>query len=357
MQKILIISNVFPLEKNTSRGCYILAQAKLLKSAGYDVKIVNPLPFIPPFYSNLNKNFRGFKDIKKNRTVENITIFHPRYFCFPGTLFPKKNQTFAKGVLPKIYHWLGDWKPDIVHLHSIHPLLQIGNNISKKFNSRFFITVHGWDFDVGIKKNGIAYSIQKISPNITGICVVNETHQSIAKRFVGNEKTYYIPCHIDIRDEDKREINDFDSTNKKINLLFPANPSRPEKNYPLFLMTIKKLEERGWKIKKDNLGNLSRKNTLQKFHWADLILLTSKREGGPLVTKEAIYCGTRVVSTSVGDSAKWLPLNSVSNDFAPQTLANNVENALRNNPKTWKVPQKFERTNVLKKLIDLYHIN
>ena len=54
------------------------------------------------------------------------------------------------------------------------------------------------------------------------------------------------------------------------------------------------------------------KKTIQKFHWADLVLLTSKREGGPLVTKEAVYCGTRVVCTAVGDTNEWLPSNSIS---------------------------------------------
>ena len=357
MQKILIISNVFPLEKNPSRGCYVLAQAKLLKSAGYDVKIVNPLPFIPPFYSNLNKNFQGFNNIIEHRTVENISVYYPRYFCFPGTLFPKKNQYFANRILPKIYRWLGNWKPNIVHLHSIHPLLIIGKNISKRFNSSFFITVHGWDFDIGIKKKGILHSILDVVPNITGICVVNEAHANIAKKVIGIKNAFYIPCHIDIKEEDKRMIKEFDFNNKNLNILFPANPSRSEKNYPLFLMTIKKLEKMGWKIKKDNLGNLSRNITIQKFHWADLILLTSKREGGPLVTKEAIYCGARVVSTSVGDSSKWLPSNSVCTDFTSNTLANNIENALKNKPETWNVPSQFESENVLKKLIDLYQIN
>ena len=124
MQKILIISNVFPLDRNPSRGCYVLAQAKLLKSAGYDIKIINPLPLIPPFYSYFNKKFTGFKNIKKVRTVENIDVFHPRYFCFPGTMFPKLNQNNTKVILSKTYNWLENWKPNIVHLHSIHPLLK-----------------------------------------------------------------------------------------------------------------------------------------------------------------------------------------------------------------------------------------
>jgi len=357
MQKILIVSNVFPLDKNPSRGCYVLAQAKLLKSAGYDIKIINPLPFIPPFYSYFNKNFIGFKKIKKIRIIENIDVFHPRYFCFPGTLFPKLSQKNANVILPKIYNWLENWKPDVVHLHSIHPLLKVGKIISKKYNSKFFMTVHGWDFDIGIKKEKIRQSILEIASEIEGICVVNESHLKIAKKFIENENIYHIPCHFDIKENKKRDIKKFDLSLKKIKILFPANPSRAEKNYPLFLMTIKVLEEKGWVIESDFLNNLSRSKTIQKFHWADLILITSKREGGPLVTKEAIYCGTRVVSTPVGDTTEWLPQNSISLQYNPHELAKSVENALSNSLNMWKIPKKFEKESVLKKLVDLYHIN
>tara|TARA_B100000287_G_scaffold414239_1_gene446604 strand:- start:4603 stop:5676 length:1074 start_codon:yes stop_codon:yes gene_type:complete len=357
MQKILIISNVFPLDKNPSRGCYILAQAKLLISAGYDVKVVNPLPFIPPFFPKLNKKFQGLKNLKKHKTIENIDVFHPRYLCFPGTMFPNINQKLAKRMASKIYKWIEDWDPDIIHLHSIHPLLKVGEFVAKKLDVPFFITVHGWDFDVGINNKKIYNSIVKISSNISGICVVNNNHLDIARRIIKEQKSHYIPCHIDIKLKYHRKINNFDFKNKKIKLLFPANPSRREKNYSLFLNTIKKLEKKGWEIEKDYLKNDSRKKTIQKFHWADLVLLTSKREGGPLVTKEAIFCGSRVVSTPVGDSSLWLPSNSVSKDFTSKSLVKSIESALKNDVEVWKIPKHFEAENVLKKLIELYQIN
>ena len=357
MQKILIISNVFPFEKNPSRGCYILAQAKLLMSAGYDVKIVNPLPLIPPLFSKLNKNFKGLGNFKKYRTVENIDVFHPRYLSFPGTIFPNINQNFAKRIISQIYEWVQEWKPDIIHLHSVHPLLKVGETISKKFGVPFIITVHGWDFDVGINNKKIYHSIIKSSQNISGICVVNNHHLDIAKKFVEDKKTHYIPCHIDIKLKDRREIKKFDWEIKTLKILFPANPSRKEKNYSLFKNTINELKKNGWEIEKDYLKNDSREKTIQKFQWADLVLLTSKREGGPLVTKEAIFCGARVVSTSVGDSSSWLPSNSVSKDFSSQKLVKSIENALKNNIDVWKVPKYFEKENVLKKLIELYQIN
>ena len=358
MQKVLLISNVFPLEKNTSRGCYILAQAELLKSSNFDVKIINPIPFIPPFYSFFDKKFVGFRNIRKIRKVNDFDVLHPRYLRFPGSLFPRFNQKNIESILSKVYNWLDDWIPDIIHLHSIHPILSTGIIISKKYNSKLFITIHGWDFDVGIKNKNIKQIIKNSTSNIDGICVVNEKHFSIAKKFFPIEKINYIPCHFDIKKEHKRKIVKFDLSSKNIKILFPANPFRKEKNYSLFLKTVKELKKRGWDIETKFLkSNDSRDEIIQKFHWADLVLLTSKREGGPLVTKEAVYCGTRVVCTAVGDTNEWLPSNSISKKEDYSLLATCVENALKNNPELWKIPGRFERVKVLENLTNLYYKN
>ncbi|MBK00004.1 MAG: hypothetical protein CMB48_03370 [Euryarchaeota archaeon] len=357
MQKVLIITNVFPLEENKSRGCYILAQAKLLRRANFDVKIINPIPRTPPLYSHFNKKFIGFKKINNFRKVDDFDVFHPKYFRFPGVLFPTFNQNISKKILSKTYKWLDDWIPDIIHLHSIHPLLKVGNAISKKYKSKLFFTIHGWDFDVGINNKKIKEIIANNSSNVNGVCVVNENYVSIAKMFFPIEKINYIPCHFDIEEIHKRKINNFDILSKKIKILFPASPFRKEKNYTLFLKTVKELEKRGWDIEKKWFDNDSRRKAIKKFHWADLILITSKREGGPLVSKEAIYCGARVVSTSVGDVVEWLPSNSISAKNNHLELASCVENSLKNNIDIWKIPKKFEKEYVLEKLINLYEIN
>jgi glycosyltransferase involved in cell wall biosynthesis len=39
---------------------------------------------------------------------------------------------------------------------------------------------------------------------------------------------------------------------------------------------------------------------------ADVTLITSKRESGPLVAREAIVCGCPVVGVDVGDLSQWL---------------------------------------------------
>ena len=64
---------------------------------------------------------------------------------------------------------------------------------------------------------------------------------------------------------------------------------------------------------------------------ADVTLITSHRESGPLVARESILCGTPVVSTSVGDVASYLPTGCVTDEATPEALADACEYALQTN--------------------------
>ena len=81
---------------------------------------------------------------------------------------------------------------------------------------------------------------------------------------------------------------------------------------------------------------------------ADITLITSHRESGPLVARESILCGTPVVSTNVGDVATYLPDSLVVDEATPEQLADACETALETNwienPIT--LPQKFSQESV-----------
>ncbi|MEC8399070.1 MAG: glycosyltransferase, partial [Candidatus Thermoplasmatota archaeon] len=61
---------------------------------------------------------------------------------------------------------------------------------------------------------------------------------------------------------------------------------------------------------------------------ADVTLITSKREAGPLVARESLLCGTPVVSVDVGEVKRYLPSDWVRGED-PEALADGIEAALR----------------------------
>ena len=70
---------------------------------------------------------------------------------------------------------------------------------------------------------------------------------------------------------------------------------------------------------------------------ADVCLITSTRESGPLVAKEAITCGCPVVAVDVGDMHEWMDVYSPD----VSVLADAVEDRLENGQDV-TLPQRFQ---------------
>ena len=114
-----------------------------------------------------------------------------------------------------------------------------------------------------------------------------------------------------------------------IDILFPADPRRPEKNHYLALQTGEILEQRGWIVGMTTLKQQPRSIVWDRMIVADLTLITSHRESGPLVARESILCGTPVVSTKVGDVASYLPKECIIDEATPEALADACEHAFQ----------------------------
>ena len=81
-------------------------------------------------------------------------------------------------------------------------------------------------------------------------------------------------------------------------VLFPANPNRAEKDFPLAQKAVSLL---GDEVQLHVFENVEHNDTVYYYNAADAVLLTSKWEGSPNVIKEAMACNRPLVSTDVGD--------------------------------------------------------
>jgi len=91
--------------------------------------------------------------------------------------------------------------------------------------------------------------------------------------------------------------------NQKLNVLFPSNPNRPEKNFGLLENALASSGIKNYVI--HTLTDISFSEMPTYYNAADIVCMSSTREGSPNAIKEAMACDKLVVSTNVGD-VEWL---------------------------------------------------
>ncbi len=89
----------------------------------------------------------------------------------------------------------------------------------------------------------------------------------------------------------------------KLHILFPSDPERKEKNFELLLEALTKCCIVDFEV--HVLKDIPYSELNLYYNAADLVCLTSNREGSPNAIKEAMACNKLVVSTKVGD-VPWL---------------------------------------------------
>jgi len=111
-------------------------------------------------------------------------------------------------------------------------------------------------------------------------------------------------------------------------VLFLADPSRYEKNYPLANEAFYLLKDQTAELKV--VYNIAYPDVVHYLNAADVLLLTSLWEGSPNVIKEAMACNCPIVATDVGDIS-WLLSNLKGcyvTGFDKKEIASRLQDAL-----------------------------
>ena len=325
--KILLVTRLFPLPENVARGTFVSDHAELLTSMGHEVKILNVLPRMLRMNEARRSTMEGVAKAPKSYSHGKFEVSVKRHFEFPE--FPSFTAFSASRIK-------SNWKPDVVICHTLWPAAYSARRIAKRHGVPWIAVVHGHDFDVALKDHR-AKRIEKVARSADRLVVVSNS----LTRF----DSVTIPCHINVDEEWHKPMK---KPNKlfrksKIDILFPADPRRTEKNHLLALRVGEELETRGWKIGITTLKKQPRTMVWDRMLAADVCLITSTRESGPLVAKEAIICGCPVVAVDVGDMSEWMEVYPAE----VNALADAIENRLQDGQEV-TLPQHCEFENVKK---------
>lgn len=315
MKKILFVTNMFPTRKHPSFGIFIKEQIEALKM-----------------------------DYVCDEEVYLINGLH------------KSKLEYLKSIF-SIPFLIKRYKPDIIHIHY---------GISGLFLFFFkpkvpvYLTLHGCDFqDHGNNKWHVMIS-KLIAKKVDQIFVQNEEMKKLGLKI--NSNTEILTCGVDTDFFNPEDAN-IESYEKKV-IIFPSNPERKEKNYPLFLKVIAKVEEfLNEKIIIKCIANMSRVEIRDLLTSGDCLLMTSISEGSPQVVKEALSCGLPVVSVPVGNVKEMIegvPNCKVSTSFDDLELSSLVIDCLKEKRdlirEKFMSKQIYSNSNIAGRLANFYQI-
>ncbi len=334
---------MYPLPTNVARGTFVSDNVELLRAQGHEVKVVNPLPRMLRYQESRRSTLTGVAKAPVKFQHGDVEVFAPKFWGLPRHPYPSITIGSMKRMTKKVSNWLSDWQPQIIICHTIWPVAELANRLAKQMQIPWVAVVHGHDFDIGLKDSNIGPHISRLAKRADQVVTVSQRLADIA----ANEQiTDYsvIRCHTAVEDEWLTKPKNWRGRwrKEKLDILFPADPRRPEKNHYLALQTGEELENRGWKIGITTLRQQPRTIVWDRMLVANVTLITSLRESGPLVARESLACGTPVISVDVGDVKDYLKDFCIVEDYDSLKLADAIELALQHDwEKKFDMPENY----------------
>lgn len=244
------------------------------------------------------------------------------------------------------------FRPDVVHAH--FGLCGLLANLQRKVP--VVTTYHGSDIN-----DPQAFRLSKISIRLSAWNIF--VTRSLMNKAGTIKKCSLIPCGVTLEgfnrvDQQEARIR-IGLLPKKRYVLFASAFDNEVKNAPLARKTVDLLDD--VRVELLELKGYNREEVMLLLGAADVLLLTSFKEGSPQVVKEAMACGCPVVSVDVGDvkeRLKGLDGCYVAQTREPQELAELLRKALsfegRTDGRRQLLADELDNRRVAEKLMKLY---
>lgn len=231
---------------------------------------------------------------------------------------------------PRVEKRLRRHEPHVVHFH--YGLSQL---LSPCWKGPSVVTFHGSDLRIRWQRTA-SLTTMRLHQRRAAIVVAGEmlAHLPISVR--AGHSVRVVPCGVDtslFRPMDKETARSrLGLSPRGCVLMFPASPRRETKDYPLFERVVERVRRRlGTDVTVLKLDGVVPEVAAARYAAADVVVLTSRHEGSPVVVKEALACHRPVVSVAVGDVGRYcrgcLPC-AVCDSRDPEELAALVVEAI-----------------------------
>lgn len=178
-------------------------------------------------------------------------------------------------------------RPDLVHVHSGLCLL-----MTTAWHGPRVVTFHGSELAGPVPRWFCRLHLRRSDHVIL-------VRGSMRQRWMIPSRVSIVPCGVDTELFHPAQIQQR-GPGAPLIILFPGDPRREEKDYSLFAAVVRQLREQR-PCEEVVLRGLAPAAAAKAIREADVVLYTSRREGSPVTSKEALCSATRVVAVDAGD--------------------------------------------------------
>ena len=293
-------------DDGSSYVSFVQDQVLAYKTLGHNVCVVSPVVFL----KHKSYEYKGIKD----KIVDGVKVYYPRYLSFSNYgiygLNSFSGYHITKSLFKKI---IGDFKPDVIHAHTIGFEGKMGVKLKQKYHIPIVITTHGSDTIKPIK-NGKASYITNVCKKADAVVAVSSRLGEVLQN-EDNSITPYIFCNgfkkLNLLIEKKKKnsiiqvsslikqkkvditIRAFEKIKRDINdITLTIVGDGPEKLYLLELCQQLNLSDSVLFT-----GQISNHEVLKLMSQNEYFIMPSVREGFGIVYLEAMASGCITIGT------------------------------------------------------------
>lgn len=324
--RVLTFTSLYPSEARPRHGIFVETRlAQLVQDWPIEARVVAPVPWFP-FDAPAFGAYACFAATPRRATRRHgIEVAYPRYPMLPRLGVPLQPRCMAWAAAADIARWRrAGWRPDLIDAHYLYPDGVAAAMLAERLHLPFMLTARGTDVNVLARMPGPGRSIRWAAARAAAVITVSgRLRDALVETGVDARRIVVLRNGVD-----PSVFRPEDAATARQRLQLPAGPLAlcvgnlvPEKGFALAIDVLRHVDDlrlvvvgdgplRGELQAHAQRGGVADRVTFlpvmaqaqlrSVYSAADVLLVTSTREGWPNVVLESLACGTPVAALDVG---------------------------------------------------------